>query len=155
MVMRLIGVLGLLGLVFGFAGCASQQVSLVGEWVYQNPAGEGVARISIDDDGMFEITDWPINLRHFEDDPWYVPEESELDWEETLSFFGKLDELSAGYGDKVRFDSGSGEKYIDVAADLREVKNCMFCETVGARLVFPMSDNYDEGAAVSFVREGD
>ncbi|QIM16113.1 hypothetical protein G7067_06245 [Leucobacter insecticola] len=93
MVKRWLGMLCAFGLLLGLTGCASQQVDLVGEWVYENPSGDGAARISIQRDGAFAISGWPNNLQIGGRDK--TLRENDLNWEERLSFSGKLDDTEA------------------------------------------------------------
>ena len=150
MVKRWLGVLlGVFGLLLGLTGCVGQEADLTGEWVYENPAGPGSARISIEDDGAFEITGWPSNLQTSEIDR--SLEEEDLNWDQPMSFLGKLDDTTANRTGGGVFFSTRHESLQGYIFDA--CKYLVFsCDT---ELLFYLGSKNDEYNYVSFVRRTD
>ncbi|QIM16222.1 hypothetical protein G7067_06970 [Leucobacter insecticola] len=128
-------------------------MDLVGEWVYENPAGDGAARISIERDGTFEITGWPNNLQVGESDKSF--KEEDLDWNEPLSLSGKLlsgTKVANPFGGGVSFVLSKSEPQFDLFGHLwRSCKSVVFgCKEEIRFYLGPQ----DEGVSTaSFFRE--
>jgi len=158
MVKRWLGVLCMFGVLLGLTGCASRQVDLAGEWVYENPAGEGIARISIEHGGAFKITGWPSNLKMGMKDGLNAADKEVLDWDGPLSFSGQLDKTKAErYGTAVYFSSHEETPWLNFDGYLASTCEYVLfiCIPTGDEMNVYLDDLNDEYNYVSFIRSDD